>query len=249
MIRSMTRTGSGSRAALAAFVLLASAACGSEEAGRRITVPGAADGAEAYLTLPPGDGPYPGLLLVPDERGLDTPTRRDVDRLARERFVTLALAWRGSATADPSRPADTSGALHAAFRWLRTHPRVGGRRIGIIGRGRGADAALRFAAREPQLATAVLLAPRSLPGGIALEEIQASLLGIFGDPNPALPTERVRALHQRLRELGKDADLYIYANAGPTFMDPAVPGYLPDSARDADRKVVEYLRERLYRAD
>jgi carboxymethylenebutenolidase len=249
----MPDIGSATRAALAALLLVAVPGCGSEEAGWGVVVPGPEGGNRAYLALPPGDGPYPGLLLLPEAGSRQARTRREADRFARERLVTLALepgdAEGSGGLAQAPDPARADLALQAAFDWLRAHPRVGGRRVAILARGGRADAALRLAIREPDLTSAVLHAPQRIPEGIRLEAIRASLLGIFVDGSPELPTQRVHQLHRRLRELGKDADLYIYPEAGPGFMNPDDAGYRAGAARDANRKTIEYLRDRLYRRD
>ena len=43
-----------------------------------------------YLAVPEGDGPWPGVVAIHEALGLNDILRRQVDRLARAGYLTLA---------------------------------------------------------------------------------------------------------------------------------------------------------------
>ena len=44
-----------------------------------------------YLASPPGQGPFPAVVMIHEAFGLDDMTRRHADRLARAGYLTLAV--------------------------------------------------------------------------------------------------------------------------------------------------------------
>jgi carboxymethylenebutenolidase len=74
------------------------------------------DTIRGYVARPSGDGPFPGLLLIPDVRGLSDHYRDVARRFAAEGFFTCAIDLYSREGA-PHLPD-----MDAVFRWLRELP-------------------------------------------------------------------------------------------------------------------------------
>jgi len=126
-----------------------------------------------------------------DERGATT--------FAEAGFIALALAYFGVGslpTALVEIPVEYVG---AGLDWLRTQPEVGGRRVGLIGRSKGGELALRAAATYPEDVSAVV---GYTPSPVAWQGLPADRRGwregpksswsFAGVPVPFLPFARPR---------------------------------------------------------
>jgi len=128
------------------------------------------------LTLPPGDGPFPAVVLVPGVGSHE----RDYTVLGHRRFLVLAdhLARRGIAalrfdergagasSGDPSAAtsADYAGDAMAGVRLLRARDEIDPARVGILGHSEGGTVAALAAAASPSVAFIVMLSAPGLPG-------------------------------------------------------------------------------------
>lgn len=106
-----------------------------------------AAGMVADLYLPPGDGPFPGVLLLGGSEG-GRPDPLFGRMLASEGFATLGLAYFGA----EDLPAELMGipleyGLDAMDR-LAAHESVADAPLGVIGASKGAELALNLAARH-----------------------------------------------------------------------------------------------------
>jgi len=145
-------SGLGCRAPALVFLsllLLAGTAC---DAARRVVIPLNGESLEA-LYWEPAKRLSPAVLLAapagqPKESWVSLGTR-----LRKQGYGVLALEL---SAGEPA-----SNELRAAFEWMRLRKKVDAARIGIVGGGEAADAALEFAAREPLVRTVVLLLPES----------------------------------------------------------------------------------------
>lgn len=145
----------------------------------------------ATLTLPHGRGPFPAVVLLTGSG----PQDRDESVFGHKPFLLLAdaLTRRGVAVlraddrgvggsrGDPNAPTTelASDAL-AGVAYLRERPEVDGKRIGLLGHSEGATVATIAAARTPELAFVVLLAPPSVAGDELLLLQGRRLLALAG---------------------------------------------------------------------
>jgi carboxymethylenebutenolidase len=198
---------------------------------------GAVDGGSAnlraYLGVPAGDGPWPGVVAIMEGLGVNDILRRQVDRLAGAGYLTLApdlysdggaarcvvstfralIAQRGKPFAD----------IDAAAEVLRSRPDCTGK-VGVIGFCMGGAFALVAATRGFDVA--------SVNYGFLPRHAERALAGAC----PIVASYGRRDLSQRgaanklvrtLNDLGVEHDVKEYPNAGHSFLNDAYYGPRP----------------------
>ncbi len=156
------------------------------------------------LTLPPGQGPFPAVVLISGSG----PQNRDEEILGHKPFLILAddLTRRGLAVLRvddrgvAASQGDFSGAtsfdfaedVQAAIAFLRSRHDIVGRRIGLIGHSEGGMIAPLVASRDPQLAFVVLLAGPGVPGDQILLAQDALIARATGVPETAISADAER---------------------------------------------------------
>ncbi|MEM7051043.1 MAG: alpha/beta fold hydrolase, partial [Acidobacteriota bacterium] len=131
----------------------------------------------ATLTRPPGDGPFPGVVLVsgsgPQNRDQEIFDHKPfwvlADHLTRQGFAVLRYDERGvgESAGDfaSATTADLAQDTTAAVRFLRSNPAVDSSGVGILGHSEGGIIAPMVAAADPEsVAFLVLLGAPAVPG-------------------------------------------------------------------------------------
>jgi dienelactone hydrolase len=94
------------------------------------------------MFLPPGAGPFPGLVVFGGGEGGIEGASFEAAHLASHGFAALAVAYFGL----PGLPDDVHRIrieyFGAAVKWLRAHPATQGRKLGAIGGSRGGEVSL-----------------------------------------------------------------------------------------------------------
>ena len=222
-----------------------------------------------HAAWPAGRASSPGLVLLPDVRGLSDHYRDVAGRFAAEGFFTLALDLysREGAPDLPDRA--------TVFRWMRAlpdrrvladvaaavafvaaRPEVAGGPVGVTGFCMGGQYALMAACTEPGLAACV-----SWYGMLRYAETDAvkpadaltlapglhcPYLGLFGADDQLIPGADVEALREILTRHGKTFEIHVYPGAGHAFFnDTRADAYRPEAAADAWPRAVTFLRGHL----
>ncbi len=222
---------------------------------------------EGFLAEP-GDGPQPGVVVIPDVWGLGDHTRDIAQRLAREGFAALALdIYRKTGRPSLEGPA-------GAMAWIRalSDPLVletvqegidalaarAGRKVGLIGfcmggqyawlaacacRGLSAVAPFYGMVRyEPGLDPS--RKPRAPLDAVA--DLSCPALGLYGREDAIIPNADVDALEARLAQQRQPFEIVRYAGAGHAFLNDTRPAmYRPEAAADAWRRLLTFLRTHL----
>ena len=213
------------------------------------------DGTEmrAYLSLPEGAGPFPGVVVSQHGGGVDQFIRDISDRLASAGYAACApeLYHRIPAdtmNADPRpRPWDVLSDqeivadINATVDFLRAHPSVDGERLGVTGFCMGGRVTWLAAATNPHFKAAVPYyggnimviwgageqTPFELTSGI-----KCPVLFHFGeiDANPS--QEDMEKFDAELERLGIPHEFHTYAGADHAFMDHTGPRH-QQAAADA----------------
>ncbi|UCE87310.1 MAG: dienelactone hydrolase family protein [Deltaproteobacteria bacterium] len=219
----------------------------------------------------PETGTHPGVVMIPDVRGLYDHFRDLARRLASEGFAVLAVdLYRRTGPPEIPDPA-------AAMRWIRelsdpqvladvqagvdrlaAHPAVGGKPIGVTGfcmggqyallaacGGRGLSACVPF---YGMLAYAEGLDPAKKPRSPldAASDLVCPVLGLYGEEDALIPVDQVREFETRALATGQPCEMRIYAGAGHAFLNETRPeAYRAEAARDAWARMVAFFRETL----
>lgn len=140
----------------------------------------------ATLTVPPGKGPFPAVLLItgsgPQDRDESLLGHKPFlvlsDYLTRKGIVVLRADDRGTAKSTgvfgKATTADFATDAEAGIAYLKTRPEVDPHKIGLIGHSEGGLIAPMIAARNADVAFIVMMAGSGVPGDeILVEQTQA----------------------------------------------------------------------------
>jgi pimeloyl-ACP methyl ester carboxylesterase len=128
------------------------------------------------LTLPPGAGPFPAVLLLTGSGAEDRneevfghkPFLVIADHLTRAGIAVLRVDDRGVGGSTGNTPmsttADFAGDALAGVRFLKAHPHIAPGRVGLLGHSEGALIAPLAASRSKDVAFIVMLAGTGVPG-------------------------------------------------------------------------------------
>lgn len=206
----------------------------------------------AYLALPDGAGPYPGVVVVHEAFGLNDNIRDICRRLAAEGYAALGVdlfegrnraacmariflgAMRGNL--------DYYGvpALKAALGRLAGHPAVDAARVGAVGFCLGGSIVLTWACTDSRLTA---IAPFY---GAAPRPRQAirRLCPVVGSwPGKDITTRAAGVLETELTAAGIPHDLKVYPRARHSFFNDQLRVYHPAAAADSWQRVLAFFAE------
>ena len=211
---------------------------------------------QGYLATP-ASGSGPGLVVIQEWWGL-VPHIADVcERFAGEGFVALAPdLYRGVTATEPDEAQkemmglrldragrDMSGAVDEVARRAST----GG--VGVVGYCMGGGLALVLACQRPDEVRAVVPYYGLVPWPDVQPDYQAMTAAVQGHyathddfAGPGL----ARALAERLGEMGKEVEMFIYPDTVHGFFNDTRPGqYSAEASALAWERTVAFLRSRL----
>jgi carboxymethylenebutenolidase len=219
-----------------------------------------------FVSVPVGSGPFPAVMVMQHQGGVDEFIQRMTQRLARAGYIAAApdlyhrdgpdcrddIATRRSRLSD--RRIINDVAATAAF--LQGHSAVERDRLGVIGFCMGGRLAYLSAAANRGLKAAVAFYPgntfrawgRDLPSPFErTAEIHCPIQAHFGadDANPS-PLDMAK-LGAELTRFAKPHEFFAYANAGHAFMDDAKESYRGHADDAAWPRTLEFLHRHLHR--
>jgi carboxymethylenebutenolidase len=180
---------------------------------------------KAYLAVPRGEGPWPGVVVVMDAVGLSDDIRQQAELLAAAGYLAVApdlYSGRGPKCVVATLRASRSGSgeayedIEAARQWLAARSDCTGR-IGIIGFCMGGGFALLSAPRYDFQVASVNYG--EVPDH-AVERLAGAcpVVASYGRRDPSL-RGRATKLESALQTLGIEHDVKEYPNAGHSFMN------------------------------
>ena len=223
------------------------------------------DGADMrlYTSVPEGTGPFPAVVVIQHQGGVDDFVQEMTQRLASAGYAAMApeLYHRDGPDCQDDGPTRRARLLdvnvikdvNATVDFLTGHRLVDGERLGIIGFCMGGRVAYLMAALQPQVKAAVdyyggnIMVPWGEgPAPVdRTSEIHCPLLGLFGeeDANPS-PAD-MRKLDAELTKHGKVHEFYSYPGAGHAFMNRRGERYRADADGDSWPKTLAFFAKHL----
>jgi len=222
-----------------------------------VTYPGEGATLQGYLSRPRNGGPFPGVLLIHENRGLNDHIRDVARRLAAEGFAVLAVDQlsRQGGTGSFSSPDDAGAAfrtlsddqvmqdLDAAYRYLNSHALVQADHIAVMGFCWGGQRAFLYATANPGLKATVVFYGTPPPED-KLADVQSSLLGNYAE-NDSRVTSTVAATEAAMTKLGKSYDAKVYPGTEHAFFNETGPRYNESAAQDAWTRTLAFLKTNL----
>ena len=111
---------------------------------------------QAFFYQPAGDGPAPGLCLLPDPTAPVDDLSALVRSLVWGGIAVLLFDWRSVEEADRL---TLQGLMAVGISYLARWPEIDAKRVGLVGAGLGGDLALRTAAMDPGVAAVLAIEP------------------------------------------------------------------------------------------
>ena len=226
------------------------------------------DSVRAYYSRPLGEGPFPGIILIPHMPGWDEINRETARRFSQHGYVVIcpdifgrfgqgmpadiaAKAREAGGVRDDSVMGDCKGALG----YLKSQAYSNGK-VGVIGMCSGGRHSFLAACQvdglsaavecwggnvvQQQLTEAQPVAPIDLTA-----RLKVPLLGIFGNDDRSPSPDQVNLHEAELKKYGKDYVFYRYDGAGHGFWYYDRDAYRPVAAMDSWNKVFEFFAKHL----
>jgi carboxymethylenebutenolidase len=212
----------------------------------------AGDARQAYLKIPLGEGPYPGLIVIPDYWGLNDHLVFTTNVLGDSGFVVITPDIFHGATSQVIHRALMLGLttprsriyadLDAAYTYLRQHTMVIPDRIGVVGFGYGGGIALEYAAQNPQLDVVV-----DLYGPVTsdLGEFEGAVMGLFGSQDRLVRPDQADKLWNIVDAAGLDSHIEVLQGLDNGFASYPDIVLLGRPQNDAWKQMLIFLHDTL----
>jgi carboxymethylenebutenolidase len=219
-----------------------------------VEFPGEAGPVFAYLARPSGEGRYPAVIVIHENRGLIEPNMDIARRYAKEGFVALAvdlISRAGGTAAFAGDPMAISGALGsvndeqraadmtAGIEYLKAQPFVNAAAgFGVTGFCFGGGQAYSLAARNPDIRAAVPYYGSTMPASLAATN--AAILGIYAEEDTRI-TSQMPDVQAVMQQAGKVFEAVVYPGAQHAFFNNTGERYHAEASRDAWRRTIEWF--------
>jgi carboxymethylenebutenolidase len=209
-------------------------------------------GGKAYLSLPAGKGPFPGIVVIHEWWGLNGNIEHWADRLAASGWAAIAVdLYNGTVATTPDGAmaamksvdeAKAAQTISAAIDLLKADPRIQAPKRAVIGWCFGGGWSMQTALAHPELDGAIIYYGQLETDPAKLSAIKARVLGFFGTQDKGIPPETVAKFEAGLKEAKVDAKIYSY-DAPHAFANPSNPKYVQTAATEAWAHVTKFLDE------
>ena len=229
----------------------------------------------AYVSLPQGPGPHPGVVVIQHGVSLDYWLQDICRRISSAGYAAIAPdlyhrvdpsdvspdTWRDrySSTYKPNARRVTATDeniikdVNATIEHLRTHPAVRGDQIGITGFCMGGRVAYLMATSNPLLQAAALFYSADLKDswGDGLSpfdrtpDVHCPVIGFYGEDDRHPPPEEIKSLDAELTRHDKVHEFHFYAGVGHGFQWDGTEKYHAGAARDSWEKMLTWFQKYL----
>ncbi|MFQ5851160.1 MAG: dienelactone hydrolase family protein [Candidatus Binatia bacterium] len=190
-----------------------------------------------YACLPDAPGPFPGMVVIQHQGGVDEFVQEMTGRISSAGYVSVApdLYHRDSPDCQDDGPTRRARLrdinvvkdVDATVTFLKMHKLVDGERVGIIGYCMGGRVAYMMAIANSSFKAAVMYYGGNIfvPWGEGPSPFQRTasmhcpIMGHFGEEDLNPSPEDMRKLDAELTKYGKIHEFYSYSRAGHAFMN------------------------------
>jgi len=210
---------------------------------------------EGYLVRPPGDGPFPGVVIIHEIFGLNDNIREIARRFANEGYVALAVdlfAGRNRAAcmyrvvSDQffNRPEKNKGIsdLKQALTFLAEQPGVDKDKLGAIGFCMGGYYAIAWACTDARLK---VIAPYYAMNPRPLEAVARACPVVGSYPDKDFTTKPGQQLEVTLAQSNITHDIKVYPDTRHSFFNDRGATYNEAAAKDSWQRVMAFFKAQL----
>jgi carboxymethylenebutenolidase len=219
-----------------------------------------------YVCVPEGKGPFPAVVVIQHQGGVDQFVEEMTQRVAAAGYVGVAPVLYHRDGPDCTDDGPTRRArlrdvtvikdVNATVDFLKGHSGVDSQRLGIVGFCMGGRVAYLMATVNPSFKAAAAYYGGNIMGAWGdgptpferSAEMHCPLIGLFGeeDTNPS-PAD-MRKFDAELTRLGKVHEFYSYPGANHAFMNPHGNRYHAAADRDSWPKTLAFFEKHLRKA-
>jgi carboxymethylenebutenolidase len=219
-----------------------------------IKYPGETGEVRASFARPKGDEKLSGVIVIHENRGLNSHIKDVGRRVALEGFLAIApdaLSPLGGTPEDADEARSMIGKLDsgatvknfvAAVKYLKTHPQSTGK-LGVMGFCWGGGMTNQVTVNSPDLVAAVPFYGRQ-PASEDVPRIKASMLIHYAGLDKRI-NAGIEAFEAALKEAGVDYKIYMYEGAGHAFFNDTGSRYHEEAAKLAWERTIAFLKEKL----
>jgi len=210
----------------------------------------------AYVAVPEGDGPWPGVVVIQEWWGLEEHIKDVARRFAAGGFVAIAPdLYYGEVATEP----DEARKLRMALDWdkaltaiqvaidtLLARADVSPKKVAVTGFCMGGGLTWHAAAKLKHVAVTAPFyggGPEMTDEEVA--QIGGPVLAIFGELDQGVSPEVANSRAAQMDKVGIRHNTIIYPNAQHAFFNDTRAAYNPEAAADAWQRVVDLFRETL----
>jgi carboxymethylenebutenolidase len=219
-----------------------------------VPIPNTSANVTAYLALPEGAGPFPGVVVIHEAFGLNDNIRDIARRFAAEGYAALAVdlfAGRNMAmcmfrffggmflnSLDHAAIRD----LKASLTYLENHPNVDANRLGAIGFCMGGGFAVSWACTDPRLH---VIAPFYAINPRPLSAVARSCPVVGSYPENDFSKGMGEKLDAELAKNNIPRDIKIYPNSKHSFFNDQRGNYNAESSADAWMRTLAFFKDHI----
>jgi carboxymethylenebutenolidase len=222
-----------------------------------VQFPGQAGTIFGYLAQPSSGSAAPGIIVVPENRGLVEPNMDIARRYAKEGYVALAvdLVSREGGSAkyanDPAQipailgriPQDQLVAdLQSGLAYLKTVNGVRADRLGVTGFCFGGSQTFALAIASPDIRAAAPFYGTAKPEDVA--NSKAAFINFYGELDTRV-TSTAQPVGDALKQAGRPVEVHIEPNAMHAFFNNTGQAYNAAAARDAWPRALGWFNQYL----
>ena len=207
----------------------------------------------AYLCLPVGDGPFPGVVVIQEWWGLEPHIKDIAERFARRGFAAVAPdLYHGVVTSEPDEARKLIMALDrpraiqeilGTVAYIKAQTYSNGK-VGTVGYCMGGGLSIATACATDSLNAAVVYYGGN-PDADTLAKASCPVLGLYGGADDGIPASTAVELSEALEKSGTPYEVHVYGGAPHAFFNDTRESYRSDVAEHSWQATLAFFDKNL----